>query len=142
VARFIGFVQGQSGEASRIGSPRSGMTTHARGWNVGAKVYGHVTPDDRDVFDIYTDGGSNGHVSGRYVGRVELNEDGEPEFIPAEAKPVEAAAVSGDPERDGKAARLIAAFLDYEGQGDRLDAETTWAMEHAARTLGGIEAVV
>lgn len=138
MARFIGYVQGQAGETSRIGSPRSGMTTYARGWNVGAKVHGHVTEDDRDVFDIYTDAGSNGGVSGRYIGRVELNEDGEPEFIPAVTKPIEAASVSGDPEKDSRSARLIAAFLDYETQGDRLDAETAEAMEHAARVLGGV----
>lgn len=76
MARFIGYVQGQAGETSRIGSPASGISAQAQGWNVGVRVCGHTDSDDQDVFTIYATGGSNGGGS-KLLGTVRLI-DGEP----------------------------------------------------------------
>lgn len=78
MARFIGYVQGQAGGASRLGSPRSGISAEARGWNVGVFAAGHAEGDD-DVFDVYITGGSNGSLTRRHLGSVRI-EDGEPIF--------------------------------------------------------------
>ena len=39
MAHFIGFVKGNRGEASRLGSKDSGMYATDQGWNIGASVY-------------------------------------------------------------------------------------------------------
>lgn len=72
MARFYVTASGQSSETSRIGSPGSGIHTHARGWNVGVAVHGRVEDDDTDVFYIYATGGSNGRHSDELIGRVTL----------------------------------------------------------------------
>lgn len=77
MARFIGYVQGQAGEASRLGSPRSGISAQAQGWNVGIRVDGHADGDD-DVFDVYLTSGSNGG-NRAHLGRVTMV-DGSPVF--------------------------------------------------------------
>jgi len=79
MARFIGYVQGQRGEASRLGSPSSGIEAEARGWNVGVKVSGHVNGDDADEFAVFVTGGSN-DPSPRLIGRVMLDAEGKPVF--------------------------------------------------------------
>jgi len=62
MAHFIGYVQGNRGEASRTGSKDSGMTAIARGWNLGAVVWmGHDDDKNLDFIDITIDSGSNGH---------------------------------------------------------------------------------
>jgi hypothetical protein len=62
MARFIGFVQGNRGEASRLGGPSSGIRAQARGWNLGGTVYGGPVygEPDKDEFRLSVDGGSNG----------------------------------------------------------------------------------
>jgi hypothetical protein len=62
MARFIGFVQGSRGEASRLGGPSSGIRAQARGWNLGGTVYGGPVYGDAefDEFRLYVDRGSNG----------------------------------------------------------------------------------
>ena len=63
MARFYGEVYGQSKtKASRIGSPKSGMFSHIRGWNVGVKVRCFVNHNDEDVIEIFKSGGSNGSL--------------------------------------------------------------------------------
>lgn len=81
MARFIGSVQGNRGEATRLGTPNGGIRTVARGWNVGVNVQGNKEADG-DVFTIYADGGSNGHTAGMYIGTVKLV-DGKVTFIAA-----------------------------------------------------------
>ena len=78
MARFIGYVQGQAGETSRLGSPKSGITAEARGWDVGVKVVGRVE-DDEDVFLVFSTSGSNGGASPTHLGTVKLV-DGLPVF--------------------------------------------------------------
>jgi len=38
MARFYASIQGNRGEATRMGTPTSGISGHVRGWNVGVRV--------------------------------------------------------------------------------------------------------
>lgn len=58
MSRFYGSMRGGRGEATRCGTPASGLTGHIRGWNVG----GRVDCSDRDgsgVVEVYATTGSN-----------------------------------------------------------------------------------
>lgn len=55
-------------EASRRG--HKSITTHTRGWNTGVEVHAHVDENDRDVFEVYRTGGSNGGLAPRLVARI------------------------------------------------------------------------
>ena len=58
MAQFRGTVEGQRGEASRLGSKSSGLTVTANGWNIGVRVFvEHI--DGRDVIHVQQTGGSN-----------------------------------------------------------------------------------
>lgn len=69
MARFIGRVQGQAGEATRLGSVDSGLRVNADGWDLGVRVSAWVTPHG-DEFRIYATGGSNGSEPDRLVAIV------------------------------------------------------------------------
>lgn len=86
MARFMGTIQGARGEASRLGGESSGITARAQGWNVGVEVRGHATDGNRDIFDVYMNGGSNGSASSRLLGRVTLGADGQPTFEPVSVR--------------------------------------------------------
>ena len=78
MARFIGYLQGQAGEVSRLGSPRSGIAATANGWNVGVHVSGQDMAGD-DVFHVRMTGGSNGGAPSKHLGTIRLV-DGVPVF--------------------------------------------------------------
>lgn len=61
MARYYGSLQGNKGEASRMGTPSSGINAHIRGWNVGVKVQIQPDPDDdtKDIVYVWKTGGSN-----------------------------------------------------------------------------------
>lgn len=84
MARFLAAIKGQRGEATRLGSPSSGITARVNGWNVGVNVYGAVDPRDRDTFAIFMTGGSNGGTGHRPLGLVRLDENGIPTFFPTD----------------------------------------------------------
>lgn len=60
MARFRATIKGQRGEASRLGSAKSGIVARVRGWDVGVQVVADVDADGRDVLHVFRDGGSNG----------------------------------------------------------------------------------
>lgn len=61
MSRFYASIEGQaSSEATRRGGTASGISGHVRGWDSGVAVNGYVDDQDRDVFEIYATGGSNG----------------------------------------------------------------------------------
>jgi hypothetical protein len=65
MARFRGTVQGQRGEASRLGNAKTGLTVTANGWDCGVRVeafarISSATGEPLDLFHIYATGGSNG----------------------------------------------------------------------------------
>ena len=58
MARFRGTIQGSRGDASRLGTPRSGLTVTADGWDIGCRV--EMTAEDgEDRIRVYLTGGSN-----------------------------------------------------------------------------------
>ncbi len=81
MARFYGVLQGQAGEATRLGSPRSGIKAQARGWNIGVRVEGYVAADGTDAFAVHLTGGSNGSTPSRLLGTVQTDENGEAVFV-------------------------------------------------------------
>ena len=81
MARFIADIQGTRGEASRLGSARSGIRGHVRGWDVGVLVVGS-DEDGEDVFTIYATSGSSGAHLTKLAGTVRLV-DGRVTFEPA-----------------------------------------------------------
>ena len=84
MARFRGTLKGARGQASRLGSGKSGLAVEANGWKVGVSVYAHENNvDGSDLFDIYLSGGSNGSDI-RAIGFVRLR-NGVPTFELAES---------------------------------------------------------
>ena len=68
MAQFYAEIQGNRGLASRMGTEKSGIWGHIRGWDVGVIVdVTHVTPDSGkpgfDVVAIRLSSGSNGSNS-------------------------------------------------------------------------------
>ena len=61
MAQFRGWMQGQRGGTSRLGSKRSGLQATVDGWDAGIEV--RAVWDEIlgvDVFYVYATGGSNG----------------------------------------------------------------------------------
>ena len=59
MAHFRGIVKNDSGEASRLGNKKTGLTVTCDGWDDGIKVIAHVNKDGQNVFRIYKTGGTN-----------------------------------------------------------------------------------
>lgn len=60
MAHFYGNIQGNRGEATRMGTKQSGIEAHIRGWNNGVRVEGFVNAEGKDCFHIFATGGSHG----------------------------------------------------------------------------------
>ena len=59
MAHFYGEIQGNRGEATRMGTKDSGFSGHIRGWKVGGSVNCNYNESkDRDEVSIYATGGS------------------------------------------------------------------------------------
>ena len=60
MAHFYSEIQGNRGEATRMGSKDSGIRSHIRGWHVGGSVNCHYNESkDRDEVSIYATKGSS-----------------------------------------------------------------------------------
>ena len=70
MAQFMGYVKGQRGEATRLGSKNSGLVVRANGWDSGVRVTAFVDSEGRDVFSIHVTGGSNKGAEERHLGLV------------------------------------------------------------------------
>lgn len=57
MAQFLAGIQGQRGEATRLGSKASGIRARINGWNAGVSVNAYHE-DGVDVFEIRQTGGS------------------------------------------------------------------------------------
>ena len=77
MAHFRATIRGQRGQASRLGSKKSGITASINGWDLGVMV--SDSPDNGFIISI--NGGSNGGAQARDIGRVFLIE-GKPQFVP------------------------------------------------------------
>jgi hypothetical protein len=59
MSRFYASIQGNRGMATRMGSEKSGMEGHIRGWGIGAYVALHVnTETGEDEISVHITGGS------------------------------------------------------------------------------------
>lgn len=58
MAHFRATIKGQRGEASRLGSAKSGIMAEINGWDRGIKVYAEHK-DGKDHFTVISTGGSN-----------------------------------------------------------------------------------
>lgn len=80
MAQFRATIKGQRGEASRLGSKNSGLRAYVNGWDSGVLVEAE-NRDGRDIFYVYTTGGSNGRVLTRQVGYISAGSDGSVQFV-------------------------------------------------------------
>lgn len=67
MARFYGDLQGNRGPTSRMGSKKSGLHAHIRGWNVGVQISCFVDKNGRDTITISETGGSHDPFSERVI---------------------------------------------------------------------------
>jgi hypothetical protein len=59
MAQFYANIQGNRGEATRMGTKNSGLYGHIRGWHIGAKVeMSHE--NGKDICRVYKTSGSRG----------------------------------------------------------------------------------
>jgi hypothetical protein len=80
MARFIAEIEGKAGMSSRLGTERSGIWSHARGWDLGVEVKGEVNADGDDVFYVEITGGSNHRFRSFTALVIRLNAQGQPEI--------------------------------------------------------------
>jgi len=81
MAQFRAEIRGQRGEASRLGSAKSGIKATVNGWNSGVRVEAQTSASGDDFFYIYATSGSNGYHS-ESIGVVIRDETGKVTFIP------------------------------------------------------------
>jgi len=70
MAQFYADIQGNRGEATRMGTKKSGLDGHIRGWHIGARVwmrYNEETQEDECTVDL-TSGSDYGGGSGKRLG--------------------------------------------------------------------------
>jgi hypothetical protein len=74
MAHFYGEIQGNRGEATRLGTKDSGFRGHIRGWNVGGSVNCNYNESkDKDEVSIYATGGSGYGGSEHLADVIELD---------------------------------------------------------------------
>jgi len=75
MSHFYGDLQGSRGEATRCGTAWSGISSHVRGWHVGARATMRVD-NGQDVAYITATAGSAGTAFNQSIGSVRLDESG------------------------------------------------------------------
>lgn len=83
MAQFQAVISGGRGETSRLGTAKSGIMTHAKGWNSGVEVYGYVDENGQDKFDIFVTTGSSHKMGKGFIGSVIITDNG-PKFVKPE----------------------------------------------------------
>ena len=74
MSHFYGEIQGNRGEATRMGTRDSGFRGHIRGWKVGGSVNCNYNKSkDRDEVSIYATGGSDGGGSEHLADVIETD---------------------------------------------------------------------
>jgi len=58
MSRFYASIKGNRGEATRQGTPKTGISGHIRGWDIGVKVRCFVNSEGKDTCIIYKTAGS------------------------------------------------------------------------------------
>jgi len=76
MAHFRGTVEGNRGEASRLGSRDSGLLVIGNGWEIGVHCYCHYSEERQaDVISIRLTRGSNSRGPGKCLGSWVLTGD-------------------------------------------------------------------
>ena len=63
MAQFYADIQGNRGQATRMGTKKSGINGHIRGWDVGARVwmsFNEQTGEDECIVDLTSGSGYRG----------------------------------------------------------------------------------
>ena len=74
MSRFYASIQGNKGEATRMGTANSGMTGHVRGWDIGCLAEMHVGADGEDRVTIFLTSGSNGRYFSKNLGTFKVSD--------------------------------------------------------------------
>ena len=74
MSRFYASIQGSRGEATRQGTPNSGIQGHIRGWRLGARVSMGIDNDGEDVCTIQLTSGSAGYGKERFLGKFKASD--------------------------------------------------------------------
>ncbi len=77
MAQFRATIQGNRGEASRLGTKNSGLDADVNGWNVGCRV-AMTHESGVDVIRIYRTSGSNASETSRLIAEYR---EGQPTFF-------------------------------------------------------------
>lgn len=70
MAHFYANIKGNRGEATRMGTAKSGLQGHLRGWEIGVKVFCRVNSQGEDEIQVYSTSGSNGGAGDRYIATI------------------------------------------------------------------------
>lgn len=84
MSHFYASIQGSRGEATRQGTPASGITGHVRGWHSGVEVVGNVSDDGTDYFDVFATWGSTPRGQRVYLGTVKRTDREQLVFEPGQ----------------------------------------------------------
>lgn len=75
MAHFYANIQGNRGEATRMGTKNSGIVGHIRGWDIGVKLRCYYSKEkDTDVVVITLTSGKNGVRSGEVLGHFTVDD--------------------------------------------------------------------
>lgn len=74
MARFYADIQGNRGGATRMGTEKTGLQGHIRGWGIGASVHMSVNDQGEDVVSIRLTSGSNSMKQGKCLGSFTSND--------------------------------------------------------------------
>lgn len=79
MSKWYGAIQGNRGEATRMGTEGSGFSAHIRGWNFGVRVHCYTDQNGIDKIAISLTGGSNNSSTikclGTWTEEMVKNED-------------------------------------------------------------------
>lgn len=67
--RFYTTATNSRGHEAKAGAHK-GQTVHTRGWDHGVKVTSYIDKNGKDIFDVFTTGGTNGATSDKKIGEV------------------------------------------------------------------------
>ena len=72
MARFRATVRGTWGKATRLGTPKNGLTATVNGSNIGIRVVAQVR-DGEDILTVFLTGGSNAQCPEKWIGVYHLD---------------------------------------------------------------------
>ena len=70
MSRLYGSLDADASKTTATRRAHRNITGHVRGWNSGVEIRAYVDEQDRDVFEVYRTGGSNGGLAPRMVARI------------------------------------------------------------------------